>query len=218
MPKALDLTGQRFDRLIVIGFDKIKRGSSGKSVRYWKCRCDCGNLVSVSTKNLRQQNTKSCGCLKTDYISEINYKHGKSKTRLYSIWKTMKKRCYYKKHSNYKNYGERGIIVCDEWLNERGFENFASWSLANGYSEELTLDRIDTDGNYCPENCRWATWQEQQINRRNNRRFYYKGKNLLAKEWSNLMGIDLRILLNRLYTQNWSIERALTEPVKKHTN
>lgn len=219
MPKAIDLTNQKYGNLLVIDFEETRRGPNGKTIRYWKCRCDCGNTTVVSAQNLRNGNTKSCGCYKAKIISHTNYKHGQKGTRLYNIWLGMKKRCYYTKHLNYKNYGERGIKVCNEWLGEHGFENFYNWSLENNYSDNLTIDRIDNNKDYCPENCRWVTWEEQQNNRRNNRRFYYNGKNLLAREWSELTGINLRTLLNRLYIQNWSIERALTEPIhNRNTN
>jgi hypothetical protein len=216
MPKALDLSGQRFDRLVVLELDEIKRNSNGKTIRYWKCICDCGKTVTVSTQNLRQGNTKSCGCLKKAFVSQINYKHGKKGTRLYNVWKDMKKRCYYSKASNYKYYGGRNITICDEWLGEYGFENFSLWALANGYSDELTIDRIDSNKNYCPENCRWITIAEQQKNRRNNVLYYYDGKKLSAREWSEITGIDLGVLLNRLYSLGWNVERALTEPI--HNN
>lgn len=219
LPKALDLTNQRYGRLVVTGFDKINKNSSGKSIRYWNCQCDCGNTVSVSTQNLRNGNTLSCGCYKREKVSHANYKHGQRKTRLYNIWNSMKKRCYNSNHQNYKNYGGRGIKVCNEWLGEHGFENFYNWSMNTNYANNLTIDRINVNGDYTPDNCRWATWKEQQNNRRNNRRFYYNGKNLLAREWSELTGINLRTLLNRLYIQNWSIERALTEPIhNRNTN
>lgn len=215
MAKAIDLKGQRIGRLVVIEFDKITVAPNGRTTRFWKCACDCGNVISVRTSSLKDGNTKSCGCLKKDLVSQVNYKHGQKGTRLYRIWGTMKKRCYYPKHKNYMNYGGRGITICEEWLGEHGFENFASWALNNGYSDELTIDRIDNRKGYSPENCRWATATEQQNNRRNNVKYFYEGKSLSAKEWANTKGIPLRTLLNRLYIQKWSIERALTEPLYK---
>lgn len=215
MAKSIDLTGQRYGRLVVVDYYKSKKDAKGKPIRYWKCRCDCGNIVNTCTNNLRRGNTKSCGCLRRDKTRQINYKHGQKETRLYQIWGSMKKRCYNAKHNSFNNYGGKGISVCDEWLGEHGFENFHKWAIENNYSDELTLDRINTQGNYTPDNCRWATWTEQENNRSNNRYFYYDGKNLSAKEWSKLTGISLGTLLNRLYSLGWSVERALTEPVHK---
>ena len=212
MSKALDLTGIRFGRLVASEYIGTYRTTNGKSVRMWKCICDCGNTISASTNNLRIGNTKSCGCLKREVVSQRSFKHGQKGTRLYRIWSSMKKRCYYPKHSNYNNYGGRGITICSEWLGNQGFENFASWATENGYTEELTIDRIDNNKPYCPENCRWATVKEQQNHRRNNVKYSYEGKCLSAREWSEVKGIPLRKLLNRLYIQKWSIEKALTEP------
>lgn len=212
--RTLDLTGQRFGRLTVVKFDG-KKELNGVSYRYWKCKCDCGNMVSVKTSNLTHNNTKSCGCLRKEITSQLNYKHGSKNKRLYNIWMSMKRRCYYPKSASYANYGARNITVCNDWLGEHGFENFCSWALNSGYSEKLTLDRIDNYGNYCPENCRWASYTEQAYNRRNNVKYFYDGKNLSAREWSEITGISLGTLLNRFYNLNWSVERALTEPVNK---
>lgn len=136
-----------------------------------------------------------------------NLAHGMSQTRLYRAWDSMKARCYRKTTAPYKNYGDRGIIVCEEW--RESFIAFRDWALANGYVEGLSLDRIDPNGNYEPKNCRWVTMKVQENNRRNNRRIEFNGKTHTMSEWSEILGISQYALFNR-FRRGWSIERALT--------
>lgn len=136
---------------------------------YWNCKCKCGKETIVYSDKLKTGHTKSCGCLKRQKTIERNYRHGLYGTRLYSIWHDMNTRCYYEKTKCYKYYGGRGITICDEWKNN--FVNFYNWAINNGYKDNLSIDRIDVNGNYEPSNCRWATMQEQQLNKRNSKKY-----------------------------------------------
>ena len=145
-----DLTGRRFGRLVALR--RVESDSGGRTV--WECRCDCGTIKCIRAAALTQGLTKSCGCLR----------HGKSKTRLYHIWAHMIQRCEDPKSNRFHLYGGRGVSVCKEWRED--FMNFYSWAIQNGYTDTLSIDRIDVDGNYEPSNCRWATMSEQNKNRR----------------------------------------------------
>lgn len=211
MGKILDLTGQKFGRLEVLQFVEIKNHHS-----YWLCKCNCGNFTQVTNSQLKSGKTKSCGCLRKE-IAKQNAKklkttHNLTNTRLYNVWRSMKKRCYLKTHKAYKDYGCRGIKVCEEWKND--FMSFYNWAIKNGYQENLTLDRIDVNGDYESNNCRWVNWKTQQNNRRDNIHIQYNGENKTIYEWANMFNIKYYTLWWRI-KNGWSIEDALTRKVRK---
>lgn len=212
MGKCIDLTGQRFGRLTV-----IKRVKNNKDNRaQWLCECDCGNKKHIIGKSLRKGKTKSCGCLQKEKAKTINKKHGMRYTRLNKIWNSMKQRCCNANDNAYKYYGGRGIRVCDEWLDkENGFINFYDWSMNNGYQDNLTIDRIDVNGNYEPSNCRWINMKQQSNNRRDNHNITYNNETHTIAEWSEILNINRYTLYYRINKSNMSIEEALTKKVRK---
>lgn len=199
MGKFIDITGQKFGRLTAL----YKLHNCHKDHTYWLCICECGNLTEVNSGNLRNNHTRSCGCLNKDTIT----KHGKFKTRLYRIWRGMKDRCHYKTCKAYTNYGARGIIVCDEWKDD--FETFYNWAMDNNYRDDLTIDRIDYNKNYTPDNCRWVDRKTQNRNMRNNRNYTIDGETKCLAEWCEIMNLNYDKVYSRIMYYNWSIERAL---------
>ena len=159
--KMVDITGEKYGRLTAIR--PTEKRQNGKVV--WLCECECGNETLVTSNRLRSGNTSSCGCLYTE-TRKGKLKHGGVGTRLYRIWKAMHTRCNNKNAKGYEYYGGRGIIICNEWIGEHGFENFSKWAKQAGYKDNLTLDRINPNSNYYPENCEWITQAEQNRNTR----------------------------------------------------
>ena len=205
--KALNLKGQKFNRLTVLE----RFGRKGEKVM-WKCRCDCGNITYVATCNLRCGKIQSCGCQKLEKLIQRSTKHNQRHTRLYEIWKSMKNRCFNPNFKQYKDYGGRGITVCDEWKND--FMPFYNWAMQNGYGKSLSIDRIDNNGNYEPSNCRWVDKITQANNTRNNRYITFNNKTLTLAQWSKEIGLSYSCLKARL-NKGWSIEKSLTTPVKR---
>ena len=163
MSNLKDITGERFGRLVVL--HRVPSYKTGNA--RWLCQCDCGKQTIVRSGSLYSGGTKSCGCLRSDNFQKLGNARKKEHTdsRQYNIWRSMKQRCHNPNNARYKDYGGRGITVCDEWLNS--FEAFYKWSLSSGYRDDLSIDRIDNDKGYFPENCRWATAVEQYHNKRN---------------------------------------------------
>lgn len=186
MSKLINLVGQKFGKLKVIEY-------AGNSK--WLCKCECGNTKIINGKHLREKETFSCGCYRierakqmVDEFHEKNKKHQKSKTRIYKIWQGMKQRCFNKNNPAYKIYGSRGIKVCDEW--KSSFQMFFKWSINNGYSDVLTIDRIDFNKNYSPDNCRWIPLEKQAHNTRNNVNITYNNETHCLAEWARILKID----------------------------
>ena len=205
MKRMIDITGQRFGRYTVIKFVNVDDGGNAR----WECKCDCGNVRTVLGTCLRNGTSVSCGC----YRKERASKHGLHDSRLYGIWSGMRQRCEDINASNYSRYGGRGIAVCEEW--EKDFQAFYDWSVRNGYAENLTIERIDNEGNYCPENCRWTTTKEQANNKRNNHLISHKGETHTLTQWAEIKGINAGTLWSRINDYGWDIEKALTAPVRK---
>lgn len=207
MGRIKDISGQRFGKLYVIAFDH-SGGVNG--LAYWRCICDCGKEVVVRGTCLRTGESRSCGCLAKELSSIRNSTHNCRNTRLYHIWIDMKQRCMNPNQPDYPRWGGRGITVCESWL--KSFDNFKEWAIENGYTDSLTIDRIDNDGNYCPENCRWATSEDQANNRHNSKLIEFNGEVHSETQWSRLLGGNRNLVHDRL-KKGWSIEKALTTPV-----
>lgn len=204
-----DLIGKRFHNLVVTSFVEKRNGKP-----YWLCKCDCGNEKTICEYNFTSGATHSCGCKKRNQITNMNKensKHGKRYTRIYRIWQGMEYRCYNPKSDEYQYYGERGIRLCDEWDND--FSKFYDWAINNGYKDNLTIDRVDVNGNYEPDNCRWTTMKVQENNKRNNRVLSFYGKNQTVTQWGEEIGIKKETILSRL-NLGWSVEDTLSKPVK----
>jgi hypothetical protein len=204
--KKADLTGKRFGKLTAISsiYDAEKK------LTLWKCQCDCGNIAYVRANRLVHGRTKSCGCLRV--VSNKSHKttHGMSRTRLYNAWHSMKARCNNPDNHNYKLYGGRGISICEDWL--ESFESFMNWAVSSGYKEGLSLDRIDNNGNYCPENCRWVTVREQNNNRGVSINISYNGKTQNLSEWCKELGLPYMRIWQRITKYGYSFEEAIKEP------
>lgn len=205
MSKLVDLTGNRYGDLVV-----VKRAENAPGgIAVWECLCDCGQTTLVRGNNLKRGAVKSCGCRRSKVKPTL--RHGMSKTRLYREWAAIKRRCYLKTDPSYKNYGGRGIGMCDSWKNS--FELFAKWATNNGYSDELTIERINVNGNYCPENCKWIPWSEQQGNRTYCRFYTYNGETKNLVEWCKQFNLPYGTVHNRIYKLKWTFQRAISEPI-----
>ena len=201
--RSVDLTGQKFGRLTVVRFDHKENGR-----KYYLCQCDCGNFKIVSNHSLKSGNTKSCGCLHKEILIQRNKDnriHHPENERLLRIWRAMLHRCYKETDEHYDYYGGRGIKVCDDWHN---FETFQEWALANGYADNLTIDRLDGNKDYCPENCSWATMTVQNNHKSDTKWLTYKGKTQSLSDWCRELGLDYFRIKARLNSLGWSVEDA----------
>lgn len=199
MGAKLDLQGRRFGKLLVLEED----GKYGTNIM-WRCKCDCGNEVRVRAASLMSGNSTSCGCGRIEAITS----HGMTDTQLFNAWRAMKRRCQANNKQCYKDYRGRGITVCEEW--EHDFNAFKEWSLSNGYENKpkISLDRIDNDKGYSPDNCRWTTPKVQSRNRRTTVFLDYNGERHCLAEWAEKLGISQKTIGYR-YRAGWSTEEIL---------
>lgn len=209
----IDLSGQKFGRLKVI--QQVENDKHGK--RKWLCKCNCENKnkIVVSSSDLRRSHTQSCGCLRKELLTSRSTQHGHSKigkvTKIYSVWSAMKQRCTNPRNKNYKDYGGRGIKVCERWLK---FDNFNK-DMGKDWKYRLTLERKKNWKGYYPGNCYWATWNQQQRNKRNNHLIHCFGKTQSLVEWSEETKISEDTIDQRL-KRGWDVKDALTTPVRNH--
>ena len=211
MPNPKDLSlefkkGERFGKLTYTG--KHCKGNHGKAIGYFDC--DCGNKnVPIYLSAIKGGYRKTCGCLQMNKQCIPS----KSRNKLYSTWRGMKRRCLDKTSKHYHNYGGRGITICDEWLDK--FDNFADWAMQNGWEYNLTLERKDVNGDYCPENCTWATVKEQHRNKRNNIFYTYDGRTQCLNDWLEETGVSRGTYYSRIKSGKTSFEELFAKPYKK---
>lgn len=199
--KIKDISGQKFGRLTAINC----MGRKGHD-RIWLCKCECGNTREVKQSNLTSGHTKSCGCLRVETTIQNHLTHGKTNTPIYNTYLSIKARCYNYNHTAYKNYGGRGITMCDEW--KYNFQAFYKWAINNGYKEGLQIDRIDNNGNYEPSNCHFTTAKENSNNRRSNRYITIGNVTHTLSEWCNIYDIKYSKVYLRL-RRGWDIKKSL---------
>lgn len=202
MTKRIDLTGQRFGRLVVLGYSHTKNGQA-----FWSCQCDCGNTKQIRGSDLRAGKSLSCKCL--NY--EVSRTHKMSKTKIYMVWINMHSRCYKNNHPEYKRYGERGIRVCDKWQTFEGFFE----DMGTTYKEGLSIDRINVNGNYCKENCRWADNITQQKNRRTTKFYTLNGETETFTYFCRKYNVNYELARGRL-RMGWDIEKIFTTPSQRN--
>lgn len=192
-----NIIGNKYNKLTVLSFSHYHKQPNGDNKEYYVCLCDCGKQKIVRKDMLIYGGVKSCGCLLYEKSKENNKKHGLYKSRIYQIYYGMLQRCYNTKNIKYDVYGGRGISVCDNWKND--FKNFYVWASNNGYNENLTLDRIDNDGNYCPENCRWTSKAVQSANRRPKSNSYGVCYCKKIKRYRSRICINNKTVFNKYY-------------------
>lgn len=199
--------GQKFGRLTVVEYRVCEVGTSKVKRVEWLCRCDCGREKWIKAQSIVLGATTSCGCFRSELTSERSTTHGGRYTRLNRIWGDMKQRCTNPKNPKYPSYGGRGITVCDEWAND--FTAFRDWALASGYADDLSIDRIDNDKGYCPDNCRWTTDSVQVMNRRVSKRYEFEGEMLSLPEVADRIGVKAQTLRGRMNAYGMTFEEAV---------
>ena len=199
--------GDRYGKLVVISAPFSVKSPSGQLKRKVICKCDCGLEKEYFLDLLRRGHTKSCGCYNIEQLSKNKKKHGLYGSRIYCIYRAMLDRCYNQKAKRYQDYGGRGITVCEEWRDN--VESFKEWAFNNGYKENLTIDRIDNNGIYEPNNCRWTTMKEQSNNRRNTKKYTLYGKTKTLSQWCEIYSKKYELVKRRIKI-GWSLEKALT--------
>lgn len=204
--QELDIIGQKFNKLTVL--ERVGKTDGGRYL--FNCLCDCGISKIYEGRYVKSGKVKSCGNHIVDAVREANTTHGDTGTRLYQIYRSMLKRCYNPNNDAYLHYGGRGIKVSSKWLDENGYANFKEWSLANGYNENLTIDRINNDGNYSPNNCRWATYRQQSLNRQDTIYIRKDGEIKTLKEWCDELNISYDAAWKRIFKYGYKPEKALS--------
>lgn len=204
MNNLRDLIGKKFGKLTI-----IKRVENDKNDRtQYLCKCDCGKEKIIRGSSITSGNTRSCGCLSGRKKTQELYN-----TRIYKIWSNIKSRCTNPNYKRFQDYGGRGISVCKDW---NKFDNFKDWAMSNGYADNLTIDRIDNNGNYEPNNCRWVTQKINSHNKRNNLYFTHQNKTQCLKEWAEELNIDYILLYNRIIKRKWNFEKAIITPIMEN--
>lgn len=208
--KTKDITGQRFNSLTAIRFDHRDEHCCDKP-HYWLFKCDCGNKIVARKNAVTSGNTKRCAECSAKLASKQSTTHGGTGTRLYREWAGIIQRCTNPNDSSWERYGAVGITICDEW---RSFEVFRDWAIKNGYSDDLTIDRINPIGNYEPSNCRWVSVREQANNKQATLWITYNGECMQLSYWADKLGINYHTLYDRLHRYGWTVEKAFTTPVR----
>lgn len=207
--RGKDITGQRFGRLTVI--EPSHKDARGEW--HWRCLCDCGNECVATGNKLRTGHTKSCGCFQQESRGKARITHHMADSRLYVIWLNMRARCKNKNNTSYYRYGGRGISICAEW--DKDFAGFMRWAIASGYRDGLSIERIDIDDGYKPENCKWIKKKQQYLNRSDSHLITAFGKTQTIKEWADETGIKYDTIERRINKYGWPPEKAVSELIRK---
>ena len=207
MRKSIDITNNRYGRLVAV--QRVANDKNNHEL--WLCKCDCGNESIVLKNSLTSNRTRSCGCYYKESRLNASKKHGMTHSRLYAVWANMIRRCNNPKANDWKFYGAKGVTVCDEW---KHFSGFYEWAKKTGYKDDLTIDRIDNNGNYCPDNCRWANWDIQMNNTTRNHYIEVNGVVKTAIQWCREKGISPSTFYYRI-NKGWTDVDAIVTPLRK---